>query len=124
MNMEGGDHIKKHLEAIEKNIELNTKDPVLQRGFTQQPNFILENPNISLGAKVTYSLFLKYAWDNDCVFPGQERLAEHMGCAKRSVVTYIQELEKFGLIEIKRRGLGKTNLYKLNFTVRQNKDRK
>ena len=33
----GADHIKKHLENIERNIELNTKDPVLRGGFTQVP---------------------------------------------------------------------------------------
>ena len=112
-----------HLNRIEKNIELNTKDPVLRGGFTQVPNFILEDSKIGIGAKVTYAMFLKYAWDNDCVFPGQQRLANHMGCSERSVRTYIKELEKLSLLEVTQRGLGKTNLYKLNFTVR-NKGKK
>ena len=80
----GGDHIKKYLNNIEKNIELVTKDPTLRGGFTQIPNFILENPNISIGAKITYSMFLKYAWDNDYVFPGQEKLASHIGMSASS----------------------------------------
>jgi hypothetical protein len=37
----------------EKNIHLETLDPVAQGGFTQVPNFILKNPDLSLGAKVT-----------------------------------------------------------------------
>lgn len=123
--MSGGDtganHIGAHLTRIEKNIELNTKNPILKLGFTQVPNFILEDAKISVGAKVTYAMFLKYAWDNDCVFPGQERLAMHMGCSKRSVVSYIQELEKLGLLAVERRGLGKTNVYTLNFTVKHEK---
>ncbi len=59
----------------ERNIELVTKDPVVLGGFTQVPNFILENPDLSEGAKVVYSLFLRYAWDNDFCFPGQQCLA-------------------------------------------------
>ena len=43
----------------ERNIELATNDPVARGGFTQVPNFILKNPELSLGAKVTYSMFRK-----------------------------------------------------------------
>ena len=120
-SMGDGDRIKRHLDAIKRNIELNTKDPILRGGFTQVPNFVLEDPEISLGAKVTYAMFLKYAWDNDFVFPGQDRLAGHMGMSRSRVTEYIGELEKTGLIEITRRGQGKTNLYKLNFVVRKNR---
>jgi hypothetical protein len=63
----------------EKNLQLDTINPVLQGGFTQVPNFILKNPEISVGAKVTYAMFLSYAWHNDSCFPGQDRLAEDMG---------------------------------------------
>src|SRR5688500_6198817 len=57
----------------EKNIQLDTVDPVAIHGFTQVPNFILKNPNISVGAKVVYAMFLSYAWHNESCFPGQER---------------------------------------------------
>jgi hypothetical protein len=70
---------------IERNIELATNDPIARGGFTQVPNFILEDSSLSLGAKVTYSLFLHFAWNKDSVFPGQDRLAQHMGmstCAR------------------------------------------
>jgi hypothetical protein len=52
---------------------------VLKGGFTQAPNFILQDPNISVGAKVAYAMFLNYAWHNDSCFPGQDRLAEDKG---------------------------------------------
>ena len=42
----------------EKNLQLDTENPVLQGGFTQIPNFILKNPELSVGAKVTYAMFL------------------------------------------------------------------
>jgi hypothetical protein len=35
-----------------------------------------------------------------------------MGAGERSVRTYLKELETFGLLEIKQRGLGKTNIYR------------
>ena len=121
MGEERFSNIGDHLQRIEKNIELNTKDPVLRGGFTQVPNFILEDPSISLGGKIAYAMFLKYAWDNDCVFPGQKRLAEAMGVTQGRVSQFTKELNDAGLLEIKRRGLGRTNLYILNFTVKKSR---
>lgn len=101
----------------EQNIHLATTDPVAQGGFTQIPNFILKAPELSVGAKVTYAMFLSYAWHNDSCFPGQERLAQDMGMSRSRVTEFIGELEKAGLIGIERRGLGKTNIYTIHFRV-------
>src|ERR1041385_4101508 len=106
-----GEIIKEH------NILLDTKDPVTREGFTQVPNFILRNSDISVGAKVTYAMFLSYAWHNDSCFPGQERLAQDMGMSRTRVTEFVGELEKAGLITIQRRGLGKTNIYEIHFKV-------
>ncbi len=103
----------------ERNIELATLDPVARGGFTQVPNFILRDGSLSLGAKVAYSMFLHFAWNNESCFPGQDRLAEHMGMSVSRVNEYIKELEAAGLVEITRRGQGKTNFYKVNFAVKQ-----
>jgi biotin operon repressor len=102
----------------ERNIELDTSNPVLRGGFTQVPNFILKNSNLSLGAKVTYAMFLSYAWHNDSCFPGQERLAEDMGMSRSRVTEFVSELEKGGLVTIQRRGQGKTNVYTIHFQVK------
>ena len=102
----------------EKNLKLDTTNPVLQGGFTQVPNFILKNPEISVGAKVAYAMFLSYAWHNDSCFPGQDRLAEDMGMSRSRVTEFIGELEQASLISIQRRGQGKTNLYTVHFQVR------
>jgi len=103
----------------ERNIHLDTLDPVAKEGFTQVPNFILRNPDISVGAKVAYAMFLSYAWHNDGCYPGQERMAQDMGMSMSRVNEYVKALESAGLIEITRRGQGRTNLYKLKFTVRK-----
>jgi len=36
----------------EKNLQLDTSNPVLQGGFTQVPNFILKDSKISVGARI------------------------------------------------------------------------
>src|SRR5437763_1422824 len=102
----------------ERNIEIIGADPVTRHGFTQVPNFILTKKDISVGAKLAYAMLLKYAWGDDACFPGQVKLAEDMGATDRSVRTYLKELETMQLLEIKQRGLGKTNLYRLHLTVR------
>src|SRR3990172_9371202 len=106
-------------KQVEQNIKLNTADPIARYGFTQLPNFILRNPDISIGAKTTYSLFLSYAWHNDLCFPGQEKLAQAMGMSIGSVNAFVKELESVALIDIERRGQGKTNIYTINYVVKK-----
>ena len=108
----------------ERNIEIVGADLATRHGFTQVPNFILTKKDISVGAKLAYAMLLKYAWDNDACFPGQIKLAEDMGAAERSVRTYLKELERRSYWRSPRRGLGKTNLYRLHLTVKNAKTRR
>lgn len=109
------------LRGHERNIEILGADLATRHGFTQVPNFILTNEFISVGAKLAYAMLLKYAWQDDACFPGQIKLAQDMGATDRSVRTYLKELESADLLEIKQRGLGKTNLYRLHLTVKPKK---
>ena len=109
------EHISEALK--ERNIILETNDPVVADGFTQVPNFILKNDALTVGEKITFAMFLSYAWHNDKVFPGQERLAHDIGVTRQSVSTFIKGLEKKGFLTIKRRGLGLTNIYTLRYRV-------
>ncbi len=100
--------------AQQEPLEPNTiiiDSPALRKGFTSVPNYILSNPAVSFGARLTYSLLLSYAWRQDSCFPGQGKLSAELGVNKRSVVRYLQELEDLGFIKAKRRGLGQTNVY-------------
>jgi hypothetical protein len=112
---------ERHIADIikERNIEIVGADLATRHGFTQVPNFILTNGNISVGAKLAYAMLLKYAWGDDACFPGQTKLADDMGSGERSVRRYLDELEKVALLEIVQRGLGKTNLYRLFLTVQK-----
>jgi DNA-binding MarR family transcriptional regulator len=113
-------HGARHIGDLlrDKNIVLKGADVLSQRGFTQVPNHLLRSNKISAGAKLAYTMLLSYAWQNDFCFPGQERLAKDMGAGERSVVRYIQELEKEQFITVKRRGLGRPNLYELSLTAK------
>ena len=110
-------------EVIERNIFLRGADVLTANGFTMVPNHVLVSEKISPGAKLAYAMLLKYAWQNDYCFPGQERLAKDMGVTDRSVRTYLQELEGEKFVGIKQRGQGRPNLYELNL-VPSGADRK
>ncbi|HKZ97515.1 MAG TPA: helix-turn-helix domain-containing protein [Hyphomicrobiaceae bacterium] len=107
------EHIARQLSTIERNIKIRGADNATRGGFTMVPNFALKSNAISPGAKLAYSMLLHYAWQNDYCFPGQDRLAADMGVVKRSVVSYLQELERAAFIVVERRGQGKSNMYEL-----------
>ncbi len=68
------EHIGGHLENTKRNIEIVGADPMTRHGFTQVPNFLLTNKDLSVGTKLTNAMLLKYAWADDACFPGQQKL--------------------------------------------------
>ena len=122
MDFQSERHIRDILK--ERNIEIIGADPITRHGFTQVPNFILTKKDLSVGAKLAYAMLLKYAWGDNACFPGQLKLADDMGAGERSVRTYLKELEGASLLEIKQRGLGKTNLYRLHLPIKKSADRR
>jgi len=108
--------LKKLIEQ-RKNIILKGGDLLSQKGFTQVPNHVLESKKLSPGSKLAYAMLLKYAWQNDFCFPGQDKLALDMGVTRQSANTYIKELERKEFIQIRRQGQGKPNIYTLKLTV-------
>ena len=104
-------------EILDRNIILRGADVLTAKGYTQVPNHVLVSDRLSPGGKLAYAMLLKYAWQNEYCFPGQERLATDMGVTRQSANTYIQELQRKKFIGIKRRGQGKTNLYELNLVA-------
>ena len=92
------------------------QDPALKTfegGFTSIPNRILENPDLTLGARMTYAMLLKYAWQDNFCFPAQESVARDLGVTDRSVRTFLTELRDHRLIDWKQRGLNRPNIYYL-----------
>jgi biotin operon repressor len=110
-------------QILDRNIILKGADVLTVKGYTQVPNHILISDRLSPGAKLTYAMLLKYAWQNEYCFPGQERLAVDMGVTRQSANAYIQELQRQQFIAIRRRGQGKTNLYELNLLATRRRRR-
>jgi hypothetical protein len=107
-----------------QNIVLQGFDPISAGGFTQVPNYLLKDPDISANAKVVYSMLLSYAWNNSYVFPGQDRMAEDIGLSQPTIARSVKELEEKDWLEIQRRGQGKTNIYVLKHRVLPNNSRR
>src|SRR5947209_5984221 len=97
----------------QQNIVLQGYDPISAGGFTQVPNYLLNNAGLTAIAKVVYAKLLSYAWHNNRVYPGQVRMAEEIGSTKSTVNRAIIELENEGWLEVQRRGQGQTNVYVL-----------
>jgi hypothetical protein len=85
----------------------------LQEDYTLVPNSILRRSDISPGAKLSYTMLLVYARQKGSCFPGQDTLSKDLGVSRRSVVTYLKELQQAQLLRVQRRGLGRTNVYVL-----------
>jgi DNA-binding transcriptional ArsR family regulator len=103
----------------DRNIILRGADAATAMGFTQVPNFVLKSNKLSSGDKITFAMLLSYAWQNDFCFPGQQRLANDLGLDERSVRRHLKSLETDGLLAIRQRGQGKTNIYQLNLKTRR-----
>lgn len=106
-------------EYRKNTVRLVGADPMSAKGFTQVPNFILEKKGLTVGAKLTYSMLLRYAREKDSCFPGQKTIADQSGMGERSINRHIQELQDKGFISINRRGLGKPNVYSLHIRVKK-----
>src|SRR5271154_702852 len=103
----------------DRNIILKGADAATARGFTQVPNFLLRSNKLSPGDKLAFAMLLSYAWQNDYCFPGQVRLGEDLGLHETNVRKHLKSLQTNGLLAIKRRGQGKTNIYQLNLKPRR-----
>jgi len=100
-------------EAKEKNIILKGADTFTKEGFIQVPVSVLKNEKISDTAKLVYSMMLYYAWHKDYCFPGQERLGKDINKDIRTIGRAIKDLRENNFLDVKRRGLNKTNIYTL-----------
>jgi len=80
----------------DRNLRLKGADIATQRGWTGVPNFILESKEISVGAKLTYAMFLKYAREKDECSPGIHLLAktcEHVTLPMEMIVWLLDDLD-------------------------------
>ncbi len=75
------------------------------------PEWIMERPELSAGAKLCYSyLFQDFAKKGECS-PTQEKIAFELGSSEKDIRKYIRELEKHSLIETVRGDHGEPDHY-------------
>ncbi len=86
------------------------ENALLRNGFTTVPNYIF-GLQISSNAKLIYMALLSYAWTNQACYPGLATLCKDVSLSDKPVTKAIAELCAASLLEVKRRGQGRTNLY-------------
>ena len=102
-----------------QNIILRGADPITKGGFAQVPVVVLQDRRLSDTSKLVYAMMLYYSWHKSYCFPGQARLGKDIGKDARTVRRAVSDLSKNGFLEVKRRGLTKTNIYYLYITPRK-----
>lgn len=64
------------------------------------PNWLMERPEISPGAKLCFARLCQYAGRDGRAYPSYETLAASLGVGRRQAIRYAQELERMELIQI------------------------
>ena len=77
------------------------------------PNWLMGREEISPGVKLCYARLMQYAdKDTGVAWPRRDTLAKELGVCTSQVDRYLAELKQAGLVEIRRQGQKKTNLYR------------
>lgn len=79
--------------------------------YSKFPVAVLRNRTLSTGARLLYALLMSYAWQEGMCFPDEQTLAADLGTSDRTVRRYCDELVAAGLVTVKQRGQGRSNLY-------------
>lgn len=81
-------------------------------GFTQISNAILRcYPELSDGEKMTYAVLKSFAYVGPETFVGEETLARARAVTVSTVSRHLSRLIDVGLVKVRRRGQGKTNVW-------------
>jgi hypothetical protein len=84
--------------------------PLFRDGFTSIPNVVLRRIDLSGNAKALYAIVLdlvQYQREE----PDMQGLGELIGAGEKAAKAALKQLVDAGLLEVKRRGLGRTNAY-------------
>jgi hypothetical protein len=98
------------------------EEEAVKRNFVQIPYCILRNPTIPEQLKILYADLLSYAWDKKSCYPGQDTLAEDLGCHVDTIGRNLKKLRKLGLFTWKRTGFSQHNTYYFSKIPQEIKD--
>ncbi len=99
--------------------EARDREPLVQyedleqaTGFTQVSNAVLRcYPELSDGEKMTYAVLKSFAYVGPETFVGEETLARARAVTVSTVSRHLNRLIDAGLVGVRRRGQGKTNIW-------------
>jgi len=81
-------------------------------GFTQISNAVLRcYPELSDGEKMTYAVLKSFAYVGPETFVGEETLARARSVTISTISRHLSRLVEIGLVKVRRRGQGKTNIW-------------
>jgi hypothetical protein len=81
--------------------------------FVRTPVDLARCPHLSPTAKATHNVLRSYANQHNEAWPGQVRLAQEVGVSPPTLRAALAELVAAGLVTVRRRGQGHTNVYSL-----------
>ncbi len=92
-------------------------------GFTQISNAILRcYPELSDGEKMTYAVLKSFAYVGPETFVGEATLARARDITISTISRHLNRLIQVGLVKVRRRGQGKTNIWVITRIPRQKLD--
>lgn len=98
--------------ALEQDTYTTNDTPL--KGYSQVFDAVTFCPALSDSAYRTY-MILKTHDHGHGVFPGIARLAKYQGLSRRTIQSNMEEIKALGLVTVKRRGFGRTNIYTMAF---------
>jgi len=115
---------------LEPNQEID-REPLVQyedleqaTGFTQVNNAVLRcYPELSDGEKMTYILLKSFAFVGPETFVGEQTLARARNSTVSTVSRHLQKLIEVGLVRVRRRGQGRTNIWIITRIPREKLER-
>jgi hypothetical protein len=79
--------------------------------FTQVPNELFEQSQLSIPARYLFCLLLRYCGQKDSCFPSQKTLSHILNYSVRYTAMLLNELKAAGLIKKERTGFNRSNTY-------------
>ncbi len=83
------------------------------KNFTQIPNEILEESQLSIPARYLLCVLLRRCQSDEWCYPSQKSLGRYLNVKPRTIRNYLKELEENGLIYTVRTGFNRPNTYKV-----------
>lgn len=109
--------------------DLDWAEPQARNGFVSVPNWLVDRDDLTAHAKTAYMVVARHInRKSGDAWPGMERIAELIGCAEDRAREALRELQGWRkgesskdpaewsgppILTSRRRGLGRTNLYRL-----------